>query len=277
MVQDIIVQKDVVYAQDSRPLLWDVYSPASQSGGRPAILLLHGGGWRTGDRSHMAEAAILLARQGFVAVCPGYRLVGELAWPGPLNDVRTAVRAIRARANSLGVNSDHLFAMGFSAGAHLALLAAAVPSTRFAAANRAYGELSEQIAGVAAFFPIAQLNQNFADQLGIGAGQIDEVSPVSYAATLPPTIIFCGDADAITPAAQSIALHEAVNRAGGVADLRLFSGLVHEFVALQGMKELTIRDAVAFFERTVISKIGFAQELEKLNAWWAELFSRSRQ
>ena len=276
MTKEIVVKNDLVYAQDGRPLLWDVYSPALPAGDRPVILLLHGGGWRTGNRSFMAEAATLLAERGFVAVCPEYRLIDELAWPGPLNDVRTAVRAVRAHATSLAVNSDHLFVMGFSAGAHLALLAAGAPSTLFAATSRPYGELSEQIAGVAAFFPIAQLNPMFAQQLGIGADQVEEVSPVSYASTLPPTVIFCGDADPITPAAQSIGLHEAINRAGGVADLRLFSGLVHEFVSLPGMKETTIQDAVAFFDRTVIGKAAFEQELKKLKAWWTELLNRPR-
>ncbi len=273
--EDVIVQKDQVYAQAGRPLLWDVYAPATPAARRPVVLLLHGGGWRMGDRVQMAEAATMLAQGGFVAIAPEYRLLGELAWPGPLRDVRTAVAAVRTHADALDVDPDHLFLMGFSAGAHLALLAAAAPpagaGANMGAEHRPPDERAGKVAGVAAFFPVTRVSPRQAEQLGLGVGQIDEVSPLNHASSLPPTIIFCGDADPITPVAQSTELHAAINAAGGIADLRLYAGLVHEFVALPGMKKLAIQDAVAFFDRTVISRAAFGHELEKLKAWWVEL------
>jgi acetyl esterase/lipase len=259
--EEPLIRRDVRYATAGRPLLWDIHRLAATPPGAPVVLLLHGGGWRFGDRSAMAAAAAQFARCGYVAVAPEYRLLGEAAWPAPLDDVLSAIAAVRAEALP-EASAERVYLAGYSAGAHLALLAAA----------QAPGD----VAGIAAFFPPARLGPHHARALGFEAdADMAPLSPISHASALPPTILFCGDADSMTPAEQSVALHGAIRAAGGAADLRLYSGLIHEFVSLPGLMEATVRDAVEFFARTSLRKAGFDQALGELRQWWESLMARA--
>jgi acetyl esterase/lipase len=123
------VQRDVSYGTaGGHPLLLDVYEPDESSSNshdlRPAVVLLHGGGWTNFDKSTMHGMAMFLARSGFVAFSADYRLfhAGENRWPAQLDDVQRVVRWIRANAAKYGVDPDHIGAFGHSAGAQLAAL-----------------------------------------------------------------------------------------------------------------------------------------------------------
>ena len=266
---EIVTEKNVAYTSGERPLLWDIYRPSPGNDTAPVVLALHGGGWRGGHREMMEAACSAFARQGYVAIAPEYRLLGEVKWPVPLDDLRTAVRAVRAKAKSLRINPNHIFLTGYSAGAHLSLLAAGMPGTPLETAD-SYSEQSDAVTGIAAFFPPARIAGRFASLLGVAENDLDLVSPQTYAATLPPTIIFCGDEDSVTPPQLSIDLHKAICAAGGVCDLRLFAHLIHEFASLPGMMETTVRDAIEFFDRTAINKSRFDLALSELHAWWSE-------
>jgi acetyl esterase/lipase len=268
-ISEIVVEKNVAFTSGTRPLLWDIYRPAPSNESTPVVLALHGGGWRGGHREMMEAACTAFARQGYVAIAPEYRLLGEVEWPVPLSDLRTAIRAVRAKAKALRINPDQIFLTGYSAGAHLSLLAAGMPGSAPNAAD-SYSEQSGAVTGIAAFFPPARIAGRFASLLGVPENALDLVSPQTYASTLPPTIIFGGDEDSVTPPELSIDLHKAIRAAGGVCDLRLFSHLIHEFVSLPGMMETTVRDAIEFFDRTAVNKTRFDQALNELQAWWKE-------
>lgn len=120
------VQDNVVYARvDGTELHLDIYEPAGTSAKpRPAVILIHGGGWTAFDKSTMRGMGGFLSRSGFVAFSVDYRLfkAGENRWPAQLDDVQRAVRWIRANASKYSVDSDHVGAFGHSAGAQLAAL-----------------------------------------------------------------------------------------------------------------------------------------------------------
>jgi len=100
------------------------------------------------------------------------------------------------------------------------------------------------------------------------------MSPITHAHRFPPTILFCGDADVMTPPELSMELHRAIRAAGGVADLRLYSNLIHEFVSLPGMMQTTIGDAAAFFARTALDKPRFEAALGELRKWWENILAQ---
>src|ERR1700676_301021 len=106
-----------------RELMVDLYWPRRESLAT-ALILLHGGGWRMGSRKAMADYARTLAAQGFLAVAAEYRLLGEAAWPAQLEDVKDVIRWVRVHAGEYGVDPRKIALEGFSAGGHLALLAA---------------------------------------------------------------------------------------------------------------------------------------------------------
>ena len=109
-----------------RELLLDVYSPTQSERPRPAVLLIHGGGFVGGSRADadIVAAARHLAEAGYVAFAIDYRLVDLAqpgpAWPAPLDDVQRAVRWVRAQAATYGVDPERIGAYGASAGAGLA-------------------------------------------------------------------------------------------------------------------------------------------------------------
>jgi acetyl esterase/lipase len=100
-------------------LLLDIYEPTDAGAHpRPAVLLIHGGGWTSFDKSTMRNMGKFLARSGFVAFSVDYRLLQgtDNRWPAQLDDVQRAVRWVRANAAKYGVDPDHIGAFGHSAG-----------------------------------------------------------------------------------------------------------------------------------------------------------------
>ncbi len=124
--EGVSVQQDVEYgAQSGEKLLLDLYLPAQPSAKpRPAVLLIHGGGWDSLDKSTMRGMGNFLARAGFVAASADYRLLrdNENRWPAQLDDVQRAVRWLRANAAKYNIDPGHVGAFGHSAGAQLASL-----------------------------------------------------------------------------------------------------------------------------------------------------------
>ena len=122
----VTVNENVSYGPVNDPALrLDVYQPAERGTKlRPAIVLIHGGGWTSFDKSTMRGMGQFLARFGFVAYSVDYRLFQGQAnrWPAQLDDVQRAVRWIRANAAVYGVNPERIGAFGHSAGAQLAAL-----------------------------------------------------------------------------------------------------------------------------------------------------------
>jgi acetyl esterase/lipase len=120
------VVENVVYATvNGSELHLDIYEPADRgTTTAPAVLLIHGGGWTSFDKSTMRVMGQFLARSGFVAFAVDYRLFQgkQNRWPAQLDDVQRAVRWVRANAAQYKVNAERMGAFGHSAGAQLAAL-----------------------------------------------------------------------------------------------------------------------------------------------------------
>lgn len=106
------------------PLELDLFRPIDASGPPPVVMLVHGGGWRSGRRQAWTATARELVAHGFAAATVDYRLSGTASFPAPLDDVRAAIEHLRFHGPALGVDGQRIVVMGGSAGGHLALLAA---------------------------------------------------------------------------------------------------------------------------------------------------------
>ena len=277
MAFEVSVSVDEVFGSEGGvELLWDVYRPQGVVGPLPVVLLFHGGGWRRGERGTMREAASGFAERGFLALAVGYRLLSdEVAWPGLVYDVKTAVRAVRARSGELGADGDRVALVGYSAGAHVALLAAASAgsSTVFAGGDREYGEESEAVGAVAAFFAPVTKDGSVMKVLGLSGEAAVESAPLEYASlgVLPPVLLLHGTKDGLVPhEPNSVAMFEALRAAGTPTDLRLYDGMAHEFVRLPGMMDATVHDVASFFDRHMVRSEEFAVALGEAAAVWAE-------
>jgi len=114
-----------------RELHLDIFMPTVESN-RQTIMLIHGGGWRSGQRSHFYAMANQLAQRGYTLVLPEFRLSLEARYPAALEDVNDALQWLKHNAGDYGVHPDKIALLGGSSGGHMAsLLAYAGPSQLF--------------------------------------------------------------------------------------------------------------------------------------------------
>ena len=96
---------------------------------RPAIVIIHGGGWKSGDSTRGHEIMAIYATQGYVTISINYRLSGTAIAPAAVHDCKLAIRWTRANAEKYGIDPDRIGCTGGSAGGHLtAMMAVADPS-----------------------------------------------------------------------------------------------------------------------------------------------------
>ena len=120
----VVAKENVVYRKvGDRELHADIFYPAKKSKKRyPAVLLIHGGGWRSGDRSLLVPIAQQLAANGYVAVTAEYRLSLEAPYPAAVHDLKQALRWMRANAKDFRIDTTRIATLGASAGGQLAAL-----------------------------------------------------------------------------------------------------------------------------------------------------------
>jgi acetyl esterase/lipase len=117
---------DQTYVQyGTRCLKLDLYRPATFSPTHPnaVVVIVHGGGWRSGFRSEFVPMAIRLAQRGYAAVTISYRLSGEAGYPAAIHDARAAVRWVRSHAAQYHLDPQRIALAGGSAGGQVASLA----------------------------------------------------------------------------------------------------------------------------------------------------------
>ena len=175
-----------------------VVQPGGEKGtSRPAIVIVHGGGWALGEAAWGLSRAKVYADQGLVAITVGYRLSdAELEGdPTPLDameDVRNAIRWVRANADELGIDPNRVAGYGWSAGAHL-LACAAI----FQDENAPSTALDALILTSPA---VAVANNTWVLRILDGQGDPADISPDRHVeAGLPPTLLLQGRTDTVTP------------------------------------------------------------------------------
>jgi pectinesterase len=117
-------QRNVIYATiGDRNLHLDAFYPKKKvKKGRPAILIIHGGGWRTGNRTQHIPLAQHLATLGYACFTVEYRLSTEALYPAAVHDLKAAIRWMRANAKKYQIDTNRIATLGFSAGGQLSAL-----------------------------------------------------------------------------------------------------------------------------------------------------------
>ncbi len=118
------ITKNIVFCiTPERQLKLDVYQPLqSPIKKRIAIIFIHGGGWRSGNKE-MHEALLeKLAAMGYVCISPEYRLSTEALYPAGVHDIKSAIRWTRQHAKKYQIDTDKIVVAGHSAGGELAAM-----------------------------------------------------------------------------------------------------------------------------------------------------------
>ena len=109
------------YALGNRKLHADLFFPKQNTGkGFPAVILIHGGGWASGNKSHLVPLAQKLASKGFFAATAEYRLSPEAKYPAAITDLKTLVKWLKANARTFHIDTTKIAVLGCSSGATLA-------------------------------------------------------------------------------------------------------------------------------------------------------------
>jgi acetyl esterase/lipase len=115
---------DVAYASTSAAEKLDIYLPSAGSAPYPVILSVHGGAFLMGDKADGQLAPMLAGLdRGYAVVSVNYRLSGEAKFPAAVNDVKAAIRFLRANASEYGLDPERFAVWGGSAGGNLAAMA----------------------------------------------------------------------------------------------------------------------------------------------------------
>ena len=258
----VTVERDVVFGTGGgRDLHCDVYTPPGEVRNAPAVILVHGGAWRSGDRAQLRGYAIRFGRSGYVCIAPEYRLTPESEWPAQIHDVKAAIRWTRANAERLGIDPDRIAIEGNSAGAHLALLAAGTPNVDALEGDGGNPGVSTAVAAALGVYAPTALWHGERERGGVpfaaitDAGTADaaaEASPVTYAsAGFPPTLLIHGTADQTVPVGASLRMYEALAAAGVPVEMHIYAEQPHAFDAKPDFGRQCAGEMLLFLDRYV--------------------------
>lgn len=240
---DITVERKVSYQGEGEPTL-NIYRPRNLTGPAPAVVTVHGGTWRHGDGGKMHRFSKEIARHGFVVFKVRYTYATKRrgAFPRQLEDVKNAVRWIRANAERLDVDERRIGAFGSSSGAHIVALLA----TKARGSLESGARVSTAVTWSAGFdftqlrrHPISRAIHFF---LGCKKRECDRklrnASPLRHVSSDDTPMLMMNARDELMPLSQPRQMAARLRAAGVDARLKFVSGRKH--AAKNAAKQLPI-------------------------------------
>ena len=252
---------DLAYASTSPSQVLDLWLPSNPSGPVPLVIFVHGGAFKGGDKSMEAGNVASVLAEGYAAASLDYRLSGEAPFPAAVQDIKAAVRWLRANASTYGLDPDRFAAWGESAGGNLVAMIGTTGDqvTILDDATLGSTDVSSAVQAVVAWYAptdFLQMDAQFAAAPpAVCAGQVQAhdpadspesaylgaaiqtvpdtaaaANPITYIATartLPPFSIAAGDSDCLVPHQQSEILDAALTAAGAISTFTLVEGASH--------------------------------------------------
>ena len=253
----VAVQRDLAYGKvGDTDLRLDLAMPKTGEAAFPAVVFLHGKGWRAGNRQEMNPFIEGVARLGYVGVTVEYRLVPAARFPAQVADCKAAVRWLRANAKQYRINPKRIGAVGFSAGGHLACMLGVTSKADGLEGDAGNPDQSSRVQAVVSFFGptdfttrdwpkdlekeviVPFLGGTFADKPDV----YGKASPLSYVTRdAPPFLFFHGTEDKLVPLNQSQRLADKLKEVEVPARVVVLQGEGHGFsdaTNQQAMKEM---------------------------------------
>jgi acetyl esterase/lipase len=253
--------QNIAYGPDPQEHL-DICIPPYAVDGAPALLTIHGGGWRRGSRHALDVLCKGLARHGIVVFNMDYRLLTtapDTKWPAQINDAQLALRWARAHASAYGADPSHLCAEGDSAGGHMALLLDAL--TTIHAGDRAslLPGISPQancvvdISGIADLVSIDAVHPGYAnflignsDPAILSTLKADGSAALQLRPGAGPALLLHGLLDPAVPFTQATEMQESLSHVGTSSWLISHEG-GHEFDGMTAQQERAFWDVAIDF------------------------------
>lgn len=258
----VLFQKDIVYARvGDRELHVDVFYPSrKRKKGRPGVLLIHGGGWRSGSKEMEVPMAQQLAGKGYVTVAVEYRLSPEAQYPAGIHDLKAAVRWMRAHAAAYGLDTTRIAAYGCSSGAQMASFLGATNGMKQFEGAEGNQEHSSRVQavlnidGIVSFIhPEASAEGEMAGQWLGGSRQENwknwkEASPLEHVNAQTPPFLFVNCTIPRFHAGRDDLL-KILDRAGTYHEVHTIPNSTHSFWLVHPWFEPTLKYSAAFLRK----------------------------
>jgi acetyl esterase/lipase len=260
--EGVVFERGVEFANpDNQHLQLDLARPQQGQGPFPAIVCIHGGGFRAGTRDGYDKLCLTLAQHGYVAVTVTYRLAPAYQFPAAVQDCKAAVRWLRANAAKYYVDPARIGTMGGSAGGHLALFLG-VTAGEAAFEGEGHLDQSSAVNCVVSYYGPSDFTQSYGKSV-----DAHEVLPLFFGGNLeqkrrehivgsplywvtpkaPPTLCIHGTKDTYVAHEQAVWMVDRLKASAVEAELLTLEGAGH------GFKEADAERAdaamLAFFDR----------------------------
>jgi acetyl esterase/lipase len=257
----ITTNLNVAYATVSASQKLDLYVPTATNGPLPLIIRIHGGAFSAGDKSSEASAVPALTARGYAMASLNYRLSGEALFPAGAQDVKAAVRWLRANAATYGIDPNRFAAWGWSAGGYFAQLLGATGDqpTIFDDFTLGNSNVSSAVQAVVSWYGLTDFGTmdsqqqanppvscptswlvhdapNSPESIWLGAAltnipaKVAQANLTNYIFTagyLPPFQEAHGNDDCLVPWAQDVELNAALTNRGAISQLTIEPGWTH--------------------------------------------------
>ena len=263
----VVFEKNIEYTNpDNQHLQLNIAKPKG-NGPFPAVLLIHGGGFRAGSREGYNSQIIRLAEHGYVAATVSYRLAPKYQFPAAIHDTKAAVRWLRANAKTHHIDPDRIGVTGGSAGGHLAQFLAVTAGVKEFEGDGGNPDQSSAVKCVVNVYGPSDFTKSYgksvdaADVLPLFlGGNLEKAKPAHIRASplywvtpnAAPTLCIHGTEDKYVACEQAEWIVDKLKAASVEAELLKLEGAGHGFKGKDA--ETAEKAMIAFFDKHLKKK-----------------------
>jgi acetyl esterase/lipase len=265
---NVVFESGIEYANpDNQHLQLNLARPKQGSGPFPAVICIHGGGFRAGKRESYDALCIRLAEQGYIALTVSYRLAPKYPFPAAIHDVKAAVRWTRANATQYRIDPERIGVTGGSAGGHLAQFLGVTGDVKEFEGTGGNAAQSSRVSCVVNVYGPSDFTRSYGKSVDAAevlplflGGNLEKArpqhiraSPLSWVTpNAAPTLCIHGTEDKYVAHEQAVWLVDRLKAANVEAELLTLPGAGHGF---KGKDAETAEQAlVAFFNKHLKKK-----------------------
>jgi acetyl esterase/lipase len=242
---NVIFERDIEYANPaSQRLQLNLARPKGATSSLPAVLCIHGGGFRAGHRDGNNALCLKLAQRGFVAATVSYRLAPKYQFPAAVHDVKAAVRWLRANAAKYQIDPARIGVTGDSAGGHLAQFLGVTAGIKEFEGDGGNADQSSRVVCVVNRYGPSDFTKSYGKSvdaaevlptflggnLRTALQQHIRSSPLNWVTPdAAPTLILHGTEDKYVAYEQGVWLRDRLQACGVEVELVTFEGAGHGF------------------------------------------------
>lgn len=227
---EIVFDQGIEYSNpNDEHLQLDLARPKDTNKLHPAVLCIHGGGFRAGNRQRWDNLCKQLAEQGYVAATVTYRLAPKHPYPAAIHDGKAAVRWLRANAAKYQIDPDRIGVVGDSAGGHLAQFLGVTGDVAAFEGTGGNPEQSSKVSCVVNYYGPSDFTQSYGKSVDAAevlplwlGGNLEtarqrhiEASPLNWVTPhAAPTLLIHGTKDTYVAYEQAVWMHDRLKACG---------------------------------------------------------------